>query len=130
MRKLIVAVAAVALIGGCIKIDKSPPKDLPTYVRVYPGATSVMSMSVAGLQSVVFQASAKPDDVVSYYRTEASSDGLPEVSAPAANGAPTDQRQATFNDPASGRMLVVVARPQGTGTMVSLTYKPQPKASS
>jgi hypothetical protein len=128
MKKLIVALAAVVMLSGCIKIDKSPPKDLPTYVHVYPGSTSVMSMSVAGLESVVFSTADKPDDVVTYYRSEASSDGLPETQATTASGASADQRQVTFNDPATGRMLVVVAKPQGAATMVSLTYKPQAKA--
>jgi hypothetical protein len=129
MRKLIVAVAAVALLGGCLKIDKTPPKDLPAYVHIYPGSTTVMSMNVAGLQSVVVQTSDKADDVVTYYRTQASTDGLQETSAPAQAGASADQRQASFTD-ATGRMLVVVAKPQGAETMVTLMYKPAPKASS
>ena len=130
MKKLMIALAAVALLGGCFKIDKSPPKDLPAYVHVYPGSTPMMSMNVAGLESVVVQTTDKPDEVISYYRSQASSDGLPEAPAPAASGATADQRQATFTDPATGRMLVVLAKPQGTQTVVSLTYKPAPKAAS
>ena len=131
MKKLIVALAAVALLGGCVKIDKSPPKDLPAYVTIYPGATSVMSMSVAGMSSIVFQSASKPDDVVTYYRTQASSNGLTEQST--ANSSSTNaaagQRQAIFTDP-SGKMLVVVAKPQGEATMVTVMYKPLAKAAS
>jgi hypothetical protein len=130
MKKLIVALAAVVMLTGCVKIDKSLPKDMPAYVHLYPGATSMMSMNIAGMEAIVLQTQDKPDDVVSYYRSEASSDGLPESPAPAANGAPADQRQASFNDPATGRMLIVVAKPQNGVTVVSLTYKPQAKAGS
>jgi hypothetical protein len=130
MKKLFVALAAVALLGGCIKMDKSPPKDLPAYVKLYPGSTSVMNMSVGGMSVVALQVSAKPDDVIAFYRTQAASDGLPESAAPATANAPPDQKTAVFGDPATGRMLVVVARPQGEGSMISLTYKPAPKAPS
>ncbi len=130
MKKLIAALVVLALLGGCVKMDKSAPKDLPAYVSVYPGATPMMSMNMGALSSFVFQTTAKPDDVISYYRSQASSDGLPETSAPTPAGAPADQRQATFGDPTGDRLLVVVARPQGDASIVSLTYKPAPKASS
>jgi hypothetical protein len=131
MKKLIVALAAVALLGGCVKIDKSPPKDLPAYVTIYPGATSVVSMSMVGMSSMLFQSASKPDDVVAYYRTQASSNGLTEQSTANTSTANTTagQRQAIFGDQ-SGKMLVVVAKPQGDGSMVTVMYKPLPKAAS
>ena len=122
MKKLIVALAAVALIGGCMKVNTAPPKDLPAFVKVYPGATQVVSMNVMGMQALAFQAAAKPDEVIAYYRTQATSDGLPETTANAAAANP-GQGQATFGDPASGKFLVVIAKAQGDGSMVSLTYK-------
>ena len=130
MNKLIVALAAVALLGGCIKMDKTPPKDLPAYVQVYPGAGQVMSLNVAGMSALAFQAPAKPDDVISFYRNQAAANGLPESAAPASANAATGQQQATFGDPASDRLLVVVVRPQGDGSMVSLTYKAPAKPAS
>jgi hypothetical protein len=130
MNKLIIALAAVALLGGCMKVSNAPPKDLPAYVTVYPDAAQVVSMSAGVMSAVAFQASAKPDDVIAFYRRQAQADGLPETQAPPQAGAPADQRQAVFGDPAGDRMLVVVARPRGEGSMVSLTYKPAPKAPS
>ena len=130
MKKLMIALAAVALLGGCFKVDKSPPKDMPAYVHMYPGSTPVMSMNVAGLEAVVMQTTDKPDDVITYYRGQASSDGLPETTAPPASNATPDQRQATFNDPATGRLLVVLAKPQGAETVVSVTYKPAAAATN
>jgi hypothetical protein len=130
MKKLIVALAAIALLGGCVKVDKSPPKDLPAYVTIYPGATSVMSVSVAGMSSIVFQSTSKPDDVVTYYRTQASSNGLTEQSTGnTSTTATAGQRQAMFTDP-SGKMLLVVAKPQGDGSVDTVMYKPEAKASS
>ncbi|MFI4935559.1 MAG: hypothetical protein ACHP7N_13125 [Caulobacterales bacterium] len=131
MKRLIVALVAVALVGGCMNTSKTPPKDLPDYVKIYPGATQVVAMGLGSMSTEVFSTSASPDEVVSFYRTQAQSDGLPEGSAPAPAGAPPEQKQAEFGDPASGKMLVVVAKPsQGVGTMVSLIYKPAPKAPS
>jgi hypothetical protein len=129
MRKFLVALAAVALIGGCMKVDKNPPKEMPAYVHLYPGSTPMMNMNVMGMQAVALQTTDSPDTVMTYYRSQASADGLPEVESKQA--APSaDQKQATFGNPASGRFLVVMAKPQGAGTVVSLTYKPAPKATS
>ncbi len=125
MKTMIVALAAVALlVGGCMKVGNAPPKDLPAYVQVYPGAAQVVSMNVGPMSALAFQASAKPDEVI------AKTNDLPETQAPAQANAPADQRQAVFGEPAGGRMLVVVARPHAAGSMVSLTYKPAPKAPS
>jgi hypothetical protein len=124
MKKLIVALAAVAVIGGCMKVGSTPPKDLPAYVKVYPGSAQVVSLNLGAMSSVAFQAAAKPDDIIAYYRTQAASDGLPEAQAPAQANPPADQRQVVFGDPSTDKMLVVVVKPQGEGSMVSLTYKP------
>ncbi len=122
MKKLLIALAAVALLGGCVKMDKSPPKDLPAYAAIYPGATQTVSMNVGPMTMIIFQAAASPDDVVGYYRSLASSNGLEETNAPAKADAPPEQRQATFQDPATKRVFVVLARPQAAGSMVSLSY--------
>ncbi len=119
MKKLLIALAAVASLGGCVKVDKSPPKDLPAYVSIYPGATQVMSVEMGPMSALAFQAAASPDDVISYYRSQASSNGLEETAEP--NASPSNG-QLMFRDPATQRMLMVGARPRGAGTMVSLTY--------
>lgn len=122
MKTLLIALAAVALVGGCVKIDKSPPKDLPAYVSVYPGATQVVSMQMGPVSALGFQAAASPEDVIGYYRTQASSNGLQETAAPSSASASPENRQAMFRDPATKRMLAVGARQQGAGTLVTLTY--------
>src|SRR5258707_15665479 len=112
MKTMIVGLAAVALlVGGCMKVGNAPPKDLPAYVQVYPGAAQVVSMNVGPMSALAFQASAKPDEVIAFYRDLAKTNDLPETQAPAQANAPADQRQAVFGEPAGGRMLVVVARP-------------------
>jgi hypothetical protein len=130
MRKLLLALAAACALGGCMKIDKAPPKDLPAFVKLYPGATGTMSMSMGPMSSILFQTTASPDDVVSYYRGQASADGLTEQPAKAQTGSPAEQRQAEFRDATGGEILVVVAWPQQNTTMVDLTYSNQPKAAS
>jgi hypothetical protein len=126
-KKLVVAIAALTL-AGCVKVNSAPPTNLPDYVQVYPGATQVMSMEVMGMSALAFRTSAAPDDVIAYYRTQASAAGLPEqTSATQPSG---DQRQAAFGDPTSGRFLAVAARPQNGQTLVSLTYKAPPKTAS
>lgn len=127
MKRLLIALAAAALVGGCVKVDKTVPKDLPAFAQIYPGATSVVSMNIAGMSSIIFQAAATPDDVVGYYRTQATANGLVEVTA--TNNGPPEQKQATFHDPASNRIFVVIARPQNGGATVDLTYTPLKAAS-
>ncbi len=130
MKKLIVALAAVAVLGGCMKVSKDPPKDLPDYVTVMPGGQQMMTMNMGALSSEVFTTTSTPDDVLAYYRSQAQSNGLTENTTAAPANANAAQKQATFGDAASGKFLVVVAQPQQSMTMVSLTYKPAPKAAS
>src|SRR5579864_7948916 len=133
MRRWLLAFAALAALGGCIKMDKSPPKDLPAYVRLYPGATQMMSMSLGPETADLMSTTDSPDQVIDFYRTQAASDGLTEMQAPAANSGGPDARQAAFADKATNRLLVVIARPQTQGsakiTMVDLTYA-TPKTAS
>lgn len=121
MKKLLVALAAVALLGGCVKVDKSLPKDLPSYVSVYPGAQPVLSLDMGAMQSVALQTTAAPDDVLTYYRGQAAANGLQEAAAPTTANPATDQRQVMFRD-TSGHTLMVGVRPQGQGTIISLVY--------
>jgi len=126
MRKLIVALAAVALIGGCMKVGNGPPKDLPEFVKVYPGAQQVVSVNMGPISSLAFQAPAAPADVVAFYRNGASSDGLTETPM---QGDASGQAKATFRNATGDEFLTVVAQAQGAGSMVSLAYK-APKAPS
>jgi hypothetical protein len=129
MKKLILGLAAAAALAGCIKMDKSPPTNLPAYVKMYPGSTNVMNMNMGSVTADAFTTPDAPAQVMTFYRTQAASDALPEAAAPAAAGATAGQQQATFNDAATGRMLVVIAKPQAAGSMVSLTWT-TPKAPS
>jgi hypothetical protein len=88
-----------------------------------------MTMNLGPLSSEIETTTDKPDAVLAFYRTQAAADGLTETQpASTANAAP-GQLQAQFNDTAQSKMLVVIARPQGANTMVSLTYKPVKAAS-
>ena len=126
MKQLILGIAAVAsaaALAGCIKMDKTPPKDLPAYVKLYPGSTQVMNMSMGGVTADAFTTPDSPDTVLAFYRTQAASDGLTETQAPSNTAPAPDQKQVAFTDPAQDKLLVVVAKPQGAGSMVSLTWK-------
>jgi hypothetical protein len=124
MKKLIVTLAAVLALGGCIKMSTTPPTDLPAYVKIMPGGQQMMTMDMGAMKAEVFQTTTSSDDVLTFYRTQAQSDGLTETATqPQANATP-DQKQATFADTATGRMLVVVAKPQSGETMVTLMYPP------
>ena len=93
MKRVIVAFAAFAALGGCFKMDKTPPKDMQAYVKLYPGSTQMMSMNLGGMEADVVTTTATPDDVIGFYRTQGASDGLSETSAPTATGS-RPQRQA------------------------------------
>jgi hypothetical protein len=122
MKRFLIALAAIALVGGCVKVDKSLPKDLPTYVSIYPGAEPLVSIDMGAMMSVGLRTSASPDDVMTYYRSQAAANGLQEQTPPTTTAnASADQRQAMFKD-AAGHTLVVGARPQNGETTISLVY--------
>jgi hypothetical protein len=129
MKRLILALVAATALAGCIKMDKTPPKDMPSYVRLYPGSTQVMSMNLGGMEADAFQTTASADDILAFYRTNATTDGLTETTAPAQAGAAAGDKQLALTDAATGRMLIVVIKPQAAGaSMVSLTWKTPAKA--
>jgi hypothetical protein len=121
VKNLLIALAAVTLLGGCFKVDRSLPKDLPTYVSIYPGAEPVVSIDMGPMMSVGLRTTSSPDDVVAYYRAQAAANGLQEQSATSPASAPADQRQLMFKD-AAGHTLVVGARQQNGETTISLVY--------
>jgi hypothetical protein len=129
MKRLILTLAAAVALAGCIKVDKTPPKDLPAYVKLYPGSTQVMNMSMGGVTADAFTTTDPPDTVMIFYRNQASADGLTETATPTQAPAAAGQQQATFTD-TSGKMLVVVAKPQANLTVVSLTWKTPPASGS
>jgi hypothetical protein len=129
MKKWMVAVAAVALLGGCVKMDKNPPKDLPDYVKLYPGAQPMMNMNLGVLKSEVETTTDTPDTVMAYYRSEAAADGLTEKPVTTPANAKPGQVQSQFSDASGTKMLIVMAQPQSPGTMISLSYRPAKAAS-
>jgi hypothetical protein len=131
MKRLILALCAVAALGGCIKMDKTPPKNMPAYVKLYPGSSQVMNLSMAGVTADASTTTDTPATVLTFYRTQATADGLTESAAPATAtaGATAGQEQANFTDP-SGKMLLVVAKPQSNLTLVTLTWKTPPASGS
>jgi hypothetical protein len=120
-------VAAAVLLGGCLKMDKTPPKDLPSYVKLYPGAEPTARMSLGPMSSELETTTDSPATVIAYYRTQAAADGLTEKQVQAPASAAQGQMQTTFNDATGDKMLIVLAKPQSgnNGTLVSLTYRPQ-----
>ncbi|HUO12276.1 MAG TPA: hypothetical protein VMU37_05920, partial [Caulobacteraceae bacterium] len=125
----IVAVAALALLGGCVKMDKNPPKNLPDYVKLYPGAQPMMTMNLGVMSSEVETTSDNPDAVMAFYRNQAAEDGLTEKQATAPANATAGQQQAQFADATGTKILIVIAKPQNGGTLVSLSYRPVKAAS-
>ena len=127
----IMALAALGLVGGCMKVNKDPPKDMPAYAPVYPGSQNVMSVGIGPETADMMTTADSPDQVIAYYRAQAVANGLQETQTPTQPAA--GEQKAAFADAASGRMLVVIARPHDAShngqTMVDITY-PTPKAPS
>jgi hypothetical protein len=105
-------------------MDKNAPKDLPGYVKLYPGAQPTATMSMGPLSTEMETTADTPEAVMAFYRSQAAADGLVEkpVSAPA-NASP-GQVQTTFSDASGDKTLIVLVRPQNPGTLLSLTYRP------
>lgn len=123
-------VAALGLVGGCMKTNKAPPANMPSYARLYPGSQNLMSLEIGPETADMMTTSDSAEQVIAYYRAQAAADGLPETQATTSAPSAGDQK-ASFYDQASGRMLVVIAKPHDAGhgglTMVDITY-PTPKA--
>ena len=127
------AAAALAVLGGCgVQTNKDPPKSMPPYARLYPGSQNVMSLVIGPETADMMTTPDSAEQVIAYYRAQAASDGLQETQTPT-QGASAGDQKAAFNDPATGRMLVVIAKPHDAThagqTMVDITY-PTPKAPS
>jgi hypothetical protein len=124
------ALAALSLVGGCMKMNKDPPKNMPAYAPLYPGSTNVMSVGIGPETADMMTTSDSPDQVIAYYRAQAAANGLQEMQTPTQAPTAGDQK-AAFSDPSSGRMLAVIAKPHDAShaglTMVDITY-PTPKA--
>ena len=129
---VLVAVAALTALGGCLKTDKDPPKNMPSYARLYPGSQNIMSLEIGPETADMMTTSDSPEQVIAYYRAQAAADGLQETQSPTTAPSAGDLK-ASFVDRATGRMLVVIAKPHdashGGQTMVDITY-PTPKAPS
>jgi len=129
MRRWILALTAVAALGGCFKMSKTPPKDIPAFVKLYPGSTQVMNMEMGGL---TVDGATTPDNVetvLSFYRTEAAADGLTETAPPATSSADPNQKTAAFQG--QDKFLAIVVKPEGAaGTLVTLSWNTPKKAAS
>ena len=119
MRNLALALAAIAVLGGCAKGDKTPTP--PDYVKLYPGAAQP-KLEVADLWTTeAFTTTASQDDVIAFYRAQAKASGIPEdTSAAPSPYAPPNRKEVTFNDPATGRMFKASAEPTISGGPLSV----------
>ena len=131
MKQLILGIAAVAsaaALGGCIKMDKTPPKNLPAYVQLYPGSTQVMHMDMGPLTVDGAMTPDNVDTVLAFYRTQAAANGLTETTPPQTTSLDASQKQLAFEGP--GEFLAVVAKPEGAaGTLVTLSWSTPKKGS-
>jgi len=122
--KWFAALAVVLLVGGCIRMDKNPPKDLPSYVKLYPGAQPTATMSLGPMTSEMETTTDSPQAVMAFYRAQAAADGLVEKRVNTPANAAGGQLQTSFADPTGQKTLIVLAKPQKQGTLLSLTYRP------
>jgi hypothetical protein len=130
MSHVALGLAASLALAGCFKVGNSVPADAPSYVKVYPGAPQVVTVDVAGMKMVTFEAAASPDQVIQFYRDDAASAGLTENTQAEAANKNANQRTLAYGDPNSDKFLIVVVQAHNTGSMVNVTYKPPAKAGS
>jgi hypothetical protein len=129
MRRWILALAAAAALGGCVKMDKTPPKDIPPYVKLYPGSTQVMNMEMGGLTVDGATTPDSVDTVLTFYRSQAAADGLTEMAPPATSSPDPNQKTAAFQ--AADKFLAIVVKPEGgAGTLVTLSWNTPKKVAS
>jgi hypothetical protein len=129
VKRLILALAAVAVLGGCFKFDKTPPQNMPAYVKLYPGSTQMMHMDMGQLTVDGATTPDKVDTVVAFYRTQAAADGLTETTPPKTTSLDPDQKAIAFEGP--DKFLAIIVKPEGdTGTLVTLSWPTPAKAPS
>jgi hypothetical protein len=122
MRNLALVLAAVTALGGCAKTDKTPTP--PAYLKVYPGASQPKLDVVDLWTTESFTTTASQDDVLAFYRAQASAAGIPEdTSAPPSPYAQPNAKDVTFSDPATGRMFKVGAWPMPNGGPLSVVLQ-------
>jgi hypothetical protein len=110
--------------GSTVTVGHGAPKNLPGYLKAYPGATIKSSLdSGANGGVLVMETSAGPEAVIDFYKREAAAAGL-QVQMDSNNpGAP---HVVMFSDPDGKRNFNVSATPQPSGkTDIGLTYNAQ-----
>jgi hypothetical protein len=122
MKNLALILAAVAVLGGCAKVDKPPTP--PAYVTLYPGAAQVKIEAVDLWTTESFTSSASQDDVIAFYRAQAKANGIPEDTSVAPSPyAQPNAKDVTFDDPATGRMFKVGAWPVSNAGPLSVVLQ-------
>ena len=122
MKKVMLALVAAAALGGCFKFDKTPPKNIPAYVKLYPGSTQVMNMSMGMVTVDAATTTDTPDAVVAFYRTQAAADGLTETAPPTSPASSPDQKSIAFQSPPDKMLAIVVKPEKDVGTLVTLSW--------
>lgn len=110
--------------GAVTTVSRNAPTNLPPYLKLYPGGavkSSLDSGAKGGI--VVVETSASPDQVVDFYKKEASAAGL-QVEIENNSG---DAHVVMFNEPSGGKKNFTVSatkQPDGK-TNIGLTYNAQ-----
>jgi hypothetical protein len=123
------AITAAVALGGCIKMSTTPPTDLPDYVKIMPGAQQKATMDMGLMKAELYETTSSAADVIAFYRAQAQTDGLTEQPTTASSNAAPGEQQATFADASATRLIAVSVKPEGTLQLVTLAYRPAPKAS-
>lgn len=143
MHKVLVSLAGVALLGAChssveetadgnrvIHVGNDitmsttqPPKNLPAYAPLYPGARLVSAMETGTGGTVTMVAQDKPATVIAFYEKLALEQKLTQKmgSPPDADGTQAD----IISEPGTKRNLTVTVGPTNDGqpgTKVGIAY--------
>jgi hypothetical protein len=143
MHKVLLSFAGVALLGACnSSVDKAadgskvihvgnditmstgqPPKNLPAYAPLYPGAKFVSGMEMGTGGTVTMLTQDKPATVIAFYEKLAAAQKLSQKmgSPPDADGTQADM----ISQPGTKRNLTITVGPNHdgeAGTKVGILY--------
>lgn len=117
--------AAVTLYGADgtkTRISQQLPKDLPDYVKIYPGATVTSATDSGGVGTIGLEVSDPPAKILDFYKAQAVAAKLNDIVDSGASGNDDSGRMLILSQRDTKRSLSVAVEPSGDKTQVSLLY--------
>lgn len=119
-----ITIVAPGANGGSVVIGNQAPANLPSFVKIFPGAKVTASTATPKGGLLVLEANAPPEVVMDFYKKSAADAGLTStLDSWSMGGAPhTSAHFITFGAPGGTKSLTATVEAKGGATKVGLIY--------